>query len=214
MNKKKIKILMIGGIILTVTIGSFYIGTKLNYYKQIPHTANIIMENENTFRYKLDEKAIIDTINDSLELNILNVQLRQRLTIKGNNTDLSWFKNRKHIEYTGHAKYYLDFSNLNENAVKINENKIIINLNNPVINLDIDQSKIKYEDEKGWLSFYDIKLDPEVAYQLEKTAKDNMKKQLIDDDYLNEAKEKANNKIQFILKTLTDNSYEININWI
>lgn len=211
---KKIKVAIIGGVIISSSIVSFNLGGKIiNRHSDTPYTYIQMMDKESQSKV-LTEKAIIDEIKDNLQINILDAYIAQRVTIDGSNTDLSWFKNKKHIEYTGIAKFTIDLSTLNENAVKINDNIVTITMNKPMTNITIDQDTIEFEDEKGWLSFYDIKISPEQSYQLESLAKQNMKKELTEDNYYEEAMNKSKEKIQFLLNTLTENEYEVRINWL
>lgn len=106
-----------------------------------------------------------------------------------------WNSTYKKAVYHGAAEYTVDLSQLSEDDFIVNNEQKILTVRIPYAVLspiNILDDKTQFEDtEKGWLGPKDVEMTPEDHSKLMMEVKERMKAQLIDENIMTKANEKA-----------------------
>ena len=184
---------------------AFFVGAFVNHNKQAPQVPHQIVQEQ---RQEIDYSEVIVTQLESInKLEIYQAYLKNTVTIhQGYNN--RFFRNDKTINIPANGIYKLDLDNVTGNII-IGQKvvTIIAHLEYDVI---VHEDKMEFTDNKGYLAFYDIKLEPEETSAMIAEAKKQMLSKMQDQEYLDIVQRKAE---KVIAEQLDGLDYDIRVLW-
>lgn len=184
---------------------AFFVGVFVNHSKQTHQVPHQIVKEQ---RQEIDYSEVIVTQLESInKLEIYQAYLKNTVTIhQGYNN--RFFRNDKTISIPANGIYKLDLDNVTGNII-IGQKvvTIIAHLEYDVI---VHEDKMEFTDNKGYLAFYDIKLEPEETTAMIAEAKKQMLNKMQDQEYLDIVQRKAEKVISEQLDGL---DYDIRVLW-
>lgn len=184
---------------------AFFVGAFVNHNKQAPQVPHQIVQEQ---RQEIDYSEVIVTQLESInKLEIYQAYLKNTVTIhQGYNN--RFFRNDKTINIPANGIYKLDLDNVTGNII-IGQKvvTIIAHLEYDVI---VHEDKMEFTDNKGYLAFYDIKLEPEETSAMIAEAKQQMLSKMQDQEYLDIVQRKAE---KVIAEQLDGLDYDIRVLW-
>lgn len=184
---------------------AFFVGAFVNHNKQAPQVSHQIVQEQ---RQEIDYSEVIVTQLESInKLEIYQAYLKNTVTIhQGYNN--RFFRNDKTINIPANGIYKLDLDNVTGNII-IGQKvvTIIAHLEYDVI---VHEDKMEFTDNKGYLAFYDIKLEPEETTTMIAEAKQQMLSKMQDQEYLDIVQRKAE---KVIAEQLDGLDYDIRVLW-
>lgn len=213
MKKSKIiKLLISAGLVLSIVFGMFIggvIGSKRVQGVNMPHTVVTEQVKDKTVNYK---EIITDGLKDCNGLRVIQSSLREEVKIKNSQYDNKLFKNNNIITAKGTGNYYLDLGNLKDNVIVKGNTVYIIGQINVEITLNEEGTTI--DNVKGLFSFYNKKIEAEEYNNILVNIKGMMLSKAKEQDYIDTAKEKAEDSVRDIINTLDqDNNLNIKFIW-
>ena len=217
---KKLKRVTFIILFLGMGAGAFTIGYKLTSFSKPSETA-VLNPEESYERIAFDLKeSILEEAEEKRELIVLEVGLKEKVTIDESWGDLTIFKKIKNIEYFGSGTFAISLSNLQEEAITIDSyGKIItLTLSKPVIKeCFIQEEKTLYEStENGLLRFGEITLTSEDSSLLRQKVLGRMNNKLYSPELQEQAQIAAENTLKEIFKWVvlgaTGEDYLVEIN--
>lgn len=163
----------------------------------------------------LHKETIVNKFQSIQKIEIVETEISQQITIKnGYNNNL--FKNNKIITFQGIGKYILDLNKINDDNIIIDKDSetIILYISKPIADVKLLEQETQFQDEKGLLTFYDIKLTPEEMENIKYQTKEQMKLKLSSTEYNDTIKEKTRASLEGIIDKLTDEHYKVIINFV
>ena len=205
MLRKKTKAL-IRGILLGLGI-CIFAGMSI-YHKQ---EANVPIYQQET-KIKEEKVDYTDLIIKNLEkinkLEVLQLNMNIKMTMHGSKYTNKLFKNDKIINLNTTARYKIDITDL--------KNDIIFNGNNITVLVHIEkevfvnEDKTSYQEDKGYLAFYDVEVTPEEYNSMIIEAKSLMEEEMMKEENYNEAKKQVEEKVKEMVNNL-EKSYNVNV---
>lgn len=184
---------------------AFFVGVFINHSKQAPQVPHQIVQEQ---RQEIDySEAIVTQLESINKLEIYQAYLKNTVTIhQGYNN--RFFRNDKTINIPTTGIYKLDLDNVKGNII-IGQKvvTIIAHLEYDVI---VHEDKMEFTDNKGYLAFYDIKLEPEETAAMITEAKKQMLNKMQDQEYLDIVQRKAE---KVIAEQLDGLDYNIRVLW-
>lgn len=184
---------------------AFFVGVFVNHNKQAPQVPHQIVQEQ---RQEIDySEAIVTQLEAVNKLEIYQAYLKNTVTIhQGYNN--RFFRNDKTINIPAIGIYKLDLDNVAGNII-IGQKvvTIIAHLEYDVI---VHEDKMEFTDNKGYLAFYDIKLEPEETTTMIAEAKKQMLSKMQDQEYLDIVQRKAE---KVIAEQLDGLDYNIRVLW-
>lgn len=184
---------------------AFFVGVFINHNKQAPQVPHQIVQEQ---RQEIDySEAIVTQLESINKLEIYQAYLKNTVTIhQGYNN--RFFRNDKTINIPTTGIYKLDLDNVKGNII-IGQKvvTIIAHLEYDVI---VHEDKMEFTDNKGYLAFYDIKLEPEETAAMITEAKKQMLNKMQDQEYLDIVQRKAE---KVIAEQLDGLDYNIRVLW-
>lgn len=184
---------------------AFFVGVFVNHNKQAPQVPHQIVQEQ---RQEIDySEAIVTQLEAVNKLEIYQAYLKNTVTIhQGYNN--RFFRNDKTINIPATGIYKLDLDNVAGNII-IGQKvvTIIAHLEYDVI---VHEDKMEFTDNKGYLAFYDIKLEPEETTTMIAEAKKQMLSKMQDQEYLDIVQRKAE---KVIAEQLDGLDYNIRVLW-
>lgn len=184
---------------------AFFVGVFINHSKQAPQVPHQIVQEQ---RQEIDySEAIVTQLESINKLEIYQAYLKNTITIhQGYNN--RFFRNDKTINIPATGIYKLDLDNVTGNII-IGQKvvTIIAHLEYDVI---VHEDKMEFTDNKGYLAFYDIKLEPEETAAMIAEAKKQMLNKMQDQEYLDIVQRKAE---KVIAEQLDGLDYNIRVLW-
>lgn len=184
---------------------AFFVGVFINHSKQAPQVPHQIVQEQ---RQEIDySEAIVTQLESINKLEIYQAYLKNTVTIhQGYNN--RFFRNDKTINIPTTGIYKLDLDNVKGNII-IGQKvvTIIAHLEYDVI---VHEDKMEFTDNKGYLAFYDIKLEPEKTAAMITEAKKQMLNKMQDQEYLDIVQRKAE---KVIAEQLDGLDYNIRVLW-
>lgn len=158
--------------------------------------------------------AICDEIKLSGRLELCKGLVTNTIVV-GSESDSFLFKNKKYINVIGLNKYTIDLNNVTEKNIKVSGDNIIIYLKEPEMECELLPDKFTFQEEKGVLAFYDVKLTPEQYNYVIEKAKENCIQAGKSKDYNDMVKNIAEESVNSLVRKLTaDNNYTIKLEFI
>ena len=158
----------------------------------------------------LEEKAIVEDIQELGNLEILKLNVNKNIKIKEGKV----FKKEQTIKFKSECIFKVDLTKLTKDNVVINENEIKIFIAEPTLDVSFLEDKTEFgEVETKW---YD--LGNKIDMTMEEM--ENVKAKLKDEIYisameeLETAKEKTASAIESVLLNLTKENYKVNVIFI
>ena len=213
MKRNKIVKLLTGLGLISVMIGSMFIGGAIGRHKTVRvNTPKIVVEQqakEATVNYK---EIIVDGLKEMNQFRVIQSSLREQVKVQNCQYDNKIFKNNNIVTVKGNGNYYLDLGNLEENViVKGNDVYIIGKID---IEVALNEEDVTIENEKGFLSLYKKELSGQELNNILVKSKEIMFNKASQDDYIKTAKEKAEDSIVKLLDTLDhENNLKLHIIW-
>jgi len=163
----------------------------------------------------LHKEVILSKFESCKKIQIIQTTVKQEITIS-QGMKSGFFKNDKKITFTGIGKYIIDLNKIHKENIVIDNNNRTITMftSKPDVEVELLEEKTQFQDDKGILSFYDVKLAPE---ELEKY-KYEVKMQMLDtlqngkNDTIIESK--AKESLESLILQTTANKYKIIINFV
>ena len=204
MMNKKTKVVIVS-ILLTF-------GISLLGYKVIPtkHSNSIGYQQVVIDDNKVDYSGlVINELQKLDKLEVLQMNVNYKMTIHGSNYNNKFFKNDKIVNLNTTGRYKIDLGDIKDNVI-IGDNSIVV-----LIHLEkevfVNEDKTTYEDDKGWLVLYDVKVSPEEYNTMVINAENNILKEMDTEDNLGYAKKVVEEKVTNIIHTVVGQEYNINI---
>ena len=213
-NLKRILITVLLSLLLY--IGANYGLSKIRQFNNPTSPVVISQIKNNIVKVKVLHKEVITSKFNTLQrIQVIQTTVTQEITIK-QGMESGLFKNNKLIKFTGIGKYILDLNKIHEENIIIDDDNKIVRIftTKPTVEVELLEEKTQFQDDKGKLSFWDIKLTPEEAEKIRYEVKQQMKLKLENIEYDSIFKEKAKESLEGILNKITDNKYEIIINFV
>lgn len=212
MNREKIKKIIsmaLAGLVILGAIGATarFVNSKL----MKPHT--ISRETLDHSEINIGE-TIVEGLKEEMKLNILNIYTGTKTTI--DQTPIRFFTlfdRVKEVEFKGESRYYLDFSGITDENVRVNENDITLYLPKPTVETNLDLKNTQFRDLKGLMQFGEVELSMEETTQLQTLAEEEMHKKALEDENLNEAKQRAESKVKDLIESITKENHNVKIIW-
>ena len=188
---KKIKRITFIILFLGMGAGAFTIGYKLTSFSKPSETA-VLNPEDDYERIAFDLKeSILEEAEEKRELIVLEVELKEKVTIDESWGELTIFKKIKNIEYFGSGSFAVNLSNLKEEAITVDsyEKRITLTLSKPVIKeCFLQEAKTLYEStENGLLRFGEITLTAEDSSLLRQKVLERMEKKLYEEELQQQA---------------------------
>ncbi len=201
---KKIKRITFIILFLGMGAGAFTIGYKLTSFSKPSETA-VLNPEESYEKIAFDLKeSILEEVVEKGELIVLEVELKEKVTIDESWGDLTIFKKIKNIEYFGLGTFAISLSNLQKEAISVDsyEKRINLTLSKPVIKeCFIQEEKTLYEStENGFLRFGEITLTAEDSSLLRQKVLVRMNNKLYSLELQEQAQIAAENTLREIFK--------------
>lgn len=213
MKRNKIIKLLIGLGLIGVMIGSMFIGGAIGRHKTVRvNTPKIVVEQqakEATVNYK---EIIVDGLKEMNQFRVIQSSLREQVKVQNCQYDNKIFKNNNIVTVKGNGNYYLDLGNLEDNViVKGNDVYIIGKID---VEVALNEEDVTIENEKGFLSLYKKELSGQELNNILVKSKEIMFNKASQDDYIETAKEKAEDSIIKLLDTLDhENNLKLHVIW-
>ncbi len=152
---------------------------------------------------------IIQGIEKLNKLEVLQLNMNCDLTIHGSKFNNNFFRNDKIVKLNTTGRYKIDFDDITKDVI-INGDNIII-----LVHIDtevfVNEDKIEYQENKGYLMFNDVEVTPEAYNQMVIEAENLVLKEMKSDENMNEAKKRVEEKLKDIVNTIGGKPYNINI---
>jgi len=163
----------------------------------------------------LHKETVVNKFNSIQKIQIIQTSCKQSVTINNGYTN-NFFKNNKIIEFTGIGTLNLDLSKIGKDDIEINNyNKTIkMFISKPTIQIELLEEKTTFQDDKGYLVFYNVEMTPEEYEQMKYQVKEQMIESLQSEKYNDIIKEKTKESLENILNKLTDDNYTVNIDFV
>lgn len=213
MKRNKIVKLLTGLGLIGVMIGSMFIGGAIGRHKTVRvNTPKIVVEQqakEATVNYK---EIIVDGLKEMNQFRVIQSSLREQVKVQNCQYDNKIFKNNNIVTVKGNGNYYLDLGNLEDNViVKGNDVYIIGKIN---VEVALNEEDVTIENEKGFLSLYKKELSGQELNNILVNSKEIMFNKASQNDYIETAKEKAEDSIIKLLDTLDhENNLKLHVIW-
>lgn len=184
---------------------AFFVGVFINHSKQAPQVPHQIVQEQ---RQEIDYSEVIVTQLESInKMEIYQAYLKNTVTIhQGYNNRL--FRNDKTISIPATGIYKLDLDNVTGNII-IGQ-KVVTIISHLEYDVIVHEDKMEFTDNKGYLAFYDIKLEPEETAAMIAEAKKQMLNKMQDQEYLDIVQRKAE---KVIVEQLDGLDYNIRVLW-
>lgn len=184
---------------------AFFVGVFINHSKQAPQVPHQIVQEQ---RQEIDYSEVIVTQLESInKMEIYQAYLKNTVTIhQGYNNRL--FRNDKTISIPTTGIYKLDLDNVTGNII-IGQ-KVVTIISHLEYDVIVHEDKMEFTDNKGYLAFYDIKLEPEETAAMIAEAKKQMLNKMQDQEYLDIVQRKAE---KVIVEQLDGLDYNIRVLW-
>lgn len=210
MKRQTIKLITIGIIGCSIT-GLGYQFMR-NTFINKPHSIN---EVKGDLRSNFEVKeSIVKALNEQCSLKILDVQATARTVIHGA-SDIIAFKDNTIVDFVGNTSFQIDFNGISDHQVEVNGEAIILTLKEPTLTeVSINEDLTTISKDEGFLSwiFQEKYLTQEENLMLTKEVKKDIMEEA--NKEMKTAKEKASEKIESLINTLTKTDYHVKINWI
>lgn len=217
MLSKNLKILLSGILVgLLLYIGSSYGINKLRGNTGLTQPIVISQVKSNLVDNNiLHKETVVSKFNTIQKIQVIQTSVKQEVNIN-NGYQNNFFKNDKKIVFTGIGTFNLDLSIINSNNITINntDRTISLTISKPTVQIELLEDKTTFQDDKGYLAFYDIKMSPEEFEQMKYSVKEQMGSKLESESYDSIVKEKTKESIENILNKLTGSNYIINITFV
>lgn len=213
MKRNKIVKLLTGLGLIGVMIGSMFIGGAIGRHKTVRvNTPKMVVEQqakEATVNYK---EIVVDGLREMNQFRVIQSSLREQVKVQNCQYDNKIFKNNNIVTVKGNGNYYLDLGNLEDNViVKGNDVYIIGKIN---VEVALNEEDVTIENEKGFLSLYKKELSGQELNNILVNSKEIMFNKASQNDYIETAKEKAEDSIIKLLDTLDrENNLKVHMIW-
>lgn len=213
MKRNKIVKLLTGLGLIGVMIGSMFIGGAIGRHKTVRvNTPKMVVEQqakEATVNYK---EIVVDGLREMNQFRVIQSSLREQVKVQNCQYDNKIFKNNNIVTVKGNGNYYLDLGNLEDNViVKGNDVYIIGKIN---VEVALNEEDVTIENEKGFLSLYKKELSGQELNNILVNSKEIMFNKASQNDYIETAKEKAEDSIIKLLNTLDhENNLKLHVIW-
>lgn len=213
MKRNKIVKLLTGLGLIGVMIGSMFIGGAIGRHKTVRvNTPKMVVEQqakEATVNYK---EIVVDGLREMNQFRVIQSSLREQVKVQNCQYDNKIFKNNNIVTVKGNGNYYLDLGNLEDNViVKGNDVYIIGKIN---VEVALNEEDVTIENEKGFLSLYKKELSGQELNNILVNSKEIMFNKASQNDYIETAKEKAEDSIIKLLDTLDhENNLKLHVIW-
>lgn len=213
MKRNKIVKLLTGLGLIGVMIGSMFIGGAIGRHKTVRvNTPKMVVEQqakEATVNYK---EIVVDGLREMNQFRVIQSSLREQVKVQNCQYDNKIFKNNNIVIVKGNGNYYLDLGNLEDNViVKGNDVYIIGKIN---VEVALNEEDVTIENEKGFLSLYKKELSGQELNNILVNSKEIMFNKASQNDYIETAKEKAEDSIIKLLDTLDhENNLKLHVIW-
>jgi hypothetical protein len=205
---------------LTIILASIIIFTGVRYgvskILETKPTKPVVISQvkSSVFEKSVLHKEVITSKFETIhKIQVIQTTVTQQITInQGRKSGL--FKNDKLIKYVAIGRYILDLDKIkDENIVIDNDNRTItVFTTRPSVEIELLEDKTEFQDEKGKLSFWDIKLTPEESEKCRYEVKMQMKESLENEKHQEIVSVKAKESLQELLLKTTGYKYTIIIN--
>lgn len=192
---------------ILLTVGLSWVGFKLIPTK-LSNTVDyrqILVEED-----KADYSNLVITGLQKLDkLEVLQLNVNYKMTIHGSNYNNKLFKNDKIVNLNTTGRYKIDLGDIKDNVIISGDNIVVlVHLEEEVF---VNEDKTTYQDDKGWLVFYDVKVSPEEYNSMIVGAENNILREMQKEDNLSAAKKVVEEKVEEIVHTLGGHEYNVNI---
>ena len=206
---------------LSVLLASLVLYLSFNYgiakLTQTKPTQPIVISQVRTTiaeKEVLHKEVILSKFITTKKIQVIQTSVSQQMIIsQGAKSGL--FKNDKILTFQGIGKYIVDLDKINEENIVINDDEktVTIFTTKPSAEVELLEEKTEFQDDKGKLSFWDIKLTPEESEKYKYEVKQQMLDKLNgENDEIVETK--AKESLESLLLQVTGNKYRVIINFV
>ena len=146
---------------------------------------------------------------------VLDVEASQEVEISKSFHNMKVFEKSKTVTFYGKGEYTLDLRNFDQNDIEIDDEKktMTIYIDKPVLeDVYLDEEKTAFQKtEKGMLAFGDYKLTPEEYNEMEKVAKDEIRKSVSAMEYRDSADETAKENMESLAEKIAGGEYTVTV---
>ncbi|MBR1737288.1 MAG: DUF4230 domain-containing protein, partial [Firmicutes bacterium] len=146
---------------------------------------------------------------------VLDVEASQEVEISKSFHNMKIFEKSKTVNFYGKGEYTLDLRNFNQNDIEVDDEKktMTIYIDEPVLeDVYLDEEKTAFKKtEKGMLAFGDYKLTPEEYNDMEKVAKDEIRKSVSAAEYRKSANEAAKENMESLAEKIAGGEYTVTV---
>ncbi|MGM9974108.1 MAG: DUF4230 domain-containing protein [Clostridiaceae bacterium] len=216
---KKLKRIAFIILILGIGVGAFTIGYRLTSFSEPSETA-VLNQEKGYEKITFDLKeSILEEAQEKRELIVLEVELKEKISLDESWGELAIFKKIKNIDYYGRGSFAVNLSMLQEEAITIDSSlkTITLEFSKPLIKeCYLQEEKTLYEStENGLLRFGEITLTAEDSSLLRQKVLERMKKKLYEEELLLQATASAESSLEEIFRGvaqgITGEAYQIEI---
>jgi hypothetical protein len=216
MLRRKIRKIILS-ILLITNIGFISFITARNFINRNkssePYRYSQIKSNDG--QDVIHKQTIVNGLQSIGKLEVVQASLSHTITInKG--YDNAFFRCKKEIQFQGIGKYILDLDGIKESNIIVNNKtkEITVYCKALEASVEVLEDQNLYRNDKGYLTFYSITMQPEQMENIKSSVKAEMMNKLCDEGYLGIAKEKANESVSGILERLTGENYKVHIEYL
>ena len=218
-DKKKIIIAVVAGITAIMVLFCVLLIGLTGFFIYSWNTAEktTISENQGIFvseKVRIAE-AVIEKVKKQNKIIVLDVEASQEVEISKSFHNMKIFEKSKNVTFYGKGQYVLDLRNFDKNDIEIDdENKTMtIYIDKPVLeDVYLDEEKTAFKKtEKGIFAFGEYKLTPEEYNDMEKVAKDEIRKSVSASEYRESAKEAAKENMESLVEKTAGGEYTVTV---
>ena len=203
MKKKTIIKILLGALILQTVSGyGLYMKGKYEAPKKV-------VTQESRVEYNITKEAIIEELKENISVNVLSICMKTETQIDKSPIKLEAFKRIGQATFYGQVDYCINMQNICKENIRVEDNNITVYMGKPQIKSYINRSE--YKTEKGWLTFKDVECPPDELLRLEEEVREGFLIEGAKEDNMIEAKCRVSNAIESILKTFTNNEYNVKV---
>lgn len=212
-NQLTPKRLIMGGTIIATTVvgGCYLVNNARTPYRGVTDVK--IQELVKDSGVKINTlETIVESLRDACELRILESQASTVTRLSDGRP--SWIERAENIKFVGKGEYFLNFSDINKDQIRILEDEVTIWVKSPIVETSMLPTLYEYQKSNGWLNVLDLDIKPEVFGEAERQAELSLQNEFRKDNYLNHAREKAQLDIENLINTLTGEKYKVKLIFI
>lgn len=208
-------------ILSTILVGLvLYVGINYGMSKFIqtkPIQPIVISQVKSTILEKtvLHKEVITSKFESVQKIQVIQTSISQQITIsQGMKSGV--FKNDKIITFNGIGQYIIDLNKIHDENIVIDDDNRIVTIftTKPTVEVELLEEKTEFQDDKGKLSFWNVKLTPEESEKYKYEVKNQMKDSLLNEKYDSIVSVKAKESLESLLLKATGYKYKIIINFV